>query len=263
MKLITERVNPKELPVLSASSLNMFMKDPALWVLKHFYGAKSGENIYASRGKLIEAAITAKTPEEEAKAWEEYHTSVFQFEDDDLSKSIEDNLPWWISEGKSALKYLEFDHGDYVAQTEVKGEIEGLPFIGYIDLRFKNFDVDIKTSNKLPSIVSRGARKGRLPADKRDNVRQQLVYQMITNRPQSLLYLSPEGHYLHRVDLEEYKELHGELIVNVNAIKKLLSMDIDDILANTIPKWNQMRHSIYWDDQLRDLAVELWGDYEL
>lgn len=263
MKLIETRVNAKELPVLSASSLNMFMKDPALWVLKHFYGARSGENIYASRGKLIEAAITALTPEEHERAWNEYHTSVFQFADDDLSKSIEEKLPWWISEGKAALNNLMDDFGDYVAQTEVKGEIEGLPFIGYIDLQFKDLAVDIKTANKLPSIVSRGPRKGMMPADKRDNVRQQVVYNMITNKPQSLLYLSPDGHYLHRIGAEEDQELRGELIVNVNAIKKLLSMDIDDILANTIPKWNQMRHSIYWDDQLRDLAMELWGDYEL
>ena len=263
MKLITERVNAKELPVLSASSLNMFMKDPALWVLKHFYGARSGENIYASRGKLIEAAITAKTPEEEAKAWEEYDTSIFQFEDDDLSKSIEDNLPWWISEGKIALADMVKEFGDYETQIEVKGEIEGLPFIGYIDLQFAGLDADIKTANKLPSIVSRGLRKGMLPADKRDNVRQQVVYNIIRNKPQALLYLSPDGSHLHPVSVEEAQELRGELVANVNAIKKLLSMDIDDILANTIPKWKQMRHSIYWDDQLRDLAMELWGDYEL
>jgi hypothetical protein len=38
--------------VLSPSSINLFIEEKALWVLKHYYKMYGETNIYAVRGKL-------------------------------------------------------------------------------------------------------------------------------------------------------------------------------------------------------------------
>lgn len=261
--LIKERVNAEELPVLSASSINMYLKDPAAWVLKHFYGVRTEENIYAARGKAVESGILAKTPEEVNAALREFRDVSFFHEDEELCESIAFDLSGWISEGKKALQVLCDAHGAFDVQKELTGEIDGLPFTGFLDYSFADIDVDLKTAKDVPSAVTRGPRVGMLPATKNDNVRQQAIYNHLTGKRTALLFCSPVESFFHELTAEEMKPLFSEVREAVAGIKDLLKMDMKDILAKHQPDWTKMRYSFYWDDASKALAEEVWEDYVL
>lgn len=262
-ELIKNRVQPDELPVLSASSINMYLKDPAAWVLKHFYGVRTESNIYAARGTAVEACIVATTPEEAAEAMSVFDEAVFLSEDTELAESIGFDISGWVSEGKKALSEIKEKCGEVTFQKELTGEIEGLPFTGFLDFSFESMDVDLKTANELPSIVSRGPRKGMLPATKKDNARQQAIYNALTGKETALLFVSPDDYLLHRLTQEELSPLLDEVKVAVTGIKDLLSKDIDGILGSVTPDWSKMRYSFYWDQAATELAQELWEAYDI
>lgn len=261
--------------VLSPSSLNLFLKEPALWVMKHFYGIRGGSNIYAIRGKLvekcvnilIEADITLEDYIEECtkdakqgirlscikeKSWSIEGIMVTE-------KDLEEFYKW----GVHAFLNLPDMKSIVSRQDYVSTEYLGITLGGYIDYFCKPtntgtppFNLDLKTCNKLPVIVSKGDRKGMLSKTKADNVRQQIVYSLATSINSDLLYVTPTESLRYRITQRDIDEVMPSIQEGIKKIKYLLTLNIKDVIIDVEPgKMN----SFYWDDELRIHARRIWN----
>lgn len=267
--VIKERVKPAELPVISPSAINLFLQSKALWVLKHFYGLTSQMNIYAMRGVAIENAVNAffrgdaKTREEAAQmAVEEFQTKAFFWGDQELSDSIEAKIGPWVEQAIKSIVALDRSE-KLELQNRVDTEIEGLKVGGFVDYTFVDgLQLDLKTCNTLPSVVTKGPRKGLLPKDKDANVNQQSVYYKARPLPTALLFVSPEGSLYHHLAEDETNAGMKRVEAACREIKWLLESDMEDIIASTVPNWKTMEYGFYWDEKLRKAAHDIWWDYE-
>jgi hypothetical protein len=264
-KLDESKVNPSQLPNLSPSSINLYITDPALWVLKHFYNTRGDFGIHAMRGIAVEDGANhfyspaSPTYIESMKVAVDSFVKLSFFEtDEDLLVEAESLIPAWVEVSLDGLKSIDFGHPKM--QETIETEIEGLPVGGFIDYSFDNLQVDLKTTMNLPSPVKRGGRRGFLPVSKAANVRQQAIYKKATGKETALLYVTPNEFYLHTVNDYECGEAMIRVKEACREIKNLLTSDIDDVIANTIPDWDSM-NSFYWDDRLKELAHEVWGDF--
>lgn len=271
--LIKDRVNPKELPKLSPSSINLYAEDPTLWVLKHFYGATSGFNIHAMRGVAIEEGVNTflslpnldrgeRLQQALERSTEHFSESAFFWGDDDLLETIEAQLDDWTENAIMSLEeVIATAKGKLpTMQNEIETEIEGVPVRGFLDYSFDKLQTDLKTATQVPNPVTRGTRKGFLPAGKKANVRQQAIYNKATGKETSLLFVSPTESYHHVLGDEELAEAMVDVVELVKEMKKLLTCDIDDVINSIVPKWKSMNYSFYWDANLRRLAHELWSE---
>lgn len=268
--LRTELVQPKDLPKLSPSSINLYDQDPALWVLKHFYGQTSEFNIYAMRGVALEDALNAylstyptigkpKALQGASKGCiSDFGEKAFFWGDDELLEDIEAKIEPWLGKCVEALDSIGKEEMP-TQQVEIFTEIEGVPIRGFIDYTYSDLQVDLKTANTVKTAVTRGPRKGMLPSDKKANVRQQAIYNKATGLETSLLYVSPEEYYHHILSKEELDTAMNDVVVVVKKMKELLELPIKDVIAITEPKWKTMNYSFYWDAPLRRLANQLWG----
>jgi hypothetical protein len=271
--LIEDRVQPKELPKLSPSSINLFDQDPALWVLKHFYGSTGDFNIHAMRGVAIEEGLnlfmtlpTLDVPERTQQALnrseEHFNDLAFFWGDDELFEQIEDLIPQWAEVCIDALTTILPEKAKVDQQIEIDTTIEGVPIRGFLDYSTEDLQIDLKTATQIPNPVTRGPRKGFLPAAKKANVRQQSIYHKATGKKTSLLYVSPDGFYHHELGEEELAEAMEDVKIIVEKMKKLLTSPIKDVIKDTVPNWKAMNYSFYWDENLRRIAKELWEDYK-
>lgn len=269
--LLEDRVQPKELPKLSPSSINLYLVDPALWVMKHFYKQTSGFNIYAMRGVAVENALNhyVKTMNERDSvvmsevekeavdiALAYFQENSFYWDDEELKIKIEADIDPWVKNAIKALYSLERDIPKQ--QSDILVEIEGLPVGGFVDYDFETLQTDLKTCNSLPKIVSRGDRKGFLPKEKQANVRQQAIYKLAKGKETSLLYVTPTEHLHHVISDAEAEEAMAEVKRACKEIKHLLTLPVEEIIDATVPKWKSMEHSFFWDEPLRRLAHDLW-----
>lgn len=268
MKLFkSDRLNPKELPVLSPSSINLFIQDKALWVLKHFFGQYGEFNIYAMRGVGIEEGLnlyyqTGDKQQGIDYAIDYFTEKSFGWGDLELLESIEAKIPEWI---ENCIKSIEKEFKGEVPELQkgIETELEGFKITGLVDYSFTKEDTDLKTLNTLPKIVSRGPRKGFLEAGKKANVRQQAIYNQATGKRTSLLFVTPEEHLRHILDNEEeLKEGLDSAREACQEIKKILDMDYETMLEYTVPNWKSINYSFFWDEKLRDFAHDVWFFYQ-
>jgi sulfur transfer complex TusBCD TusB component (DsrH family) len=257
--------------VLSPSSINLYRRDKALWVIKHFCKVTSETNIHALRGMAVEDGIVAclkgtELGEAIEKAVEAFNVAAFHFEDD-IREPVAELIPMWIT---NALMHLS-QHGlakKISFQDKVSAEISGVQVSGYVDItethgRLCFNQTDIKTVAKLPKVLTRGEGKGNLSADKRDNVRQQSFYALA--RPDhvtKLLFVSPDDtleHVLTPMELERGKQ---ELEETCAEIKNLLTLNIGAFIEATVPQWDKMNHNFYWDFKTINTARDIWWYYE-
>lgn len=273
-KLLREDlVQPKDMPKLSPSSINLYAQDPALWVLKHYYGSTSMFNIYAMRGVSVEEGVnqyftllkegkcpTASLLDGVKKAQMDFTGKSFFWEDDEVVQDLEQKITPWVLQCVGALEE-NFPNEIPVMQTEIETEIEGVPIRGFMDYSFVAIDVDLKTCNTVPKLVSRGPRKGMLPADKKANVRQQAVYSLATKgQDVALAYVSHDEYLIHELSEKELDEAMSDVVGLVKEIKELVSLPMGEIIERTAPKWESMHYSFYWDANLIKLAEIIWSD---
>lgn len=266
-KPIEDRINnPEGLTHLSPSSINLFIKEPSLWIMKHFYGLTSFTNVYADRGTHIENGVNSliENPKLTVSnaadiALEGFQKDTFFWDEEDITDEIEHNIPAWVKNTNKALEEISDEAPSL--QKEIDFSIEGVKIKGFIDYEYDDLLVDLKTVNTVPSPCSRGARKGMLKSDKNDNVRQQSIYNKAEDKRVCLLFVSPDASYAHYLTDEELQPRFEEAVQSVKNIKKLLTKDIEDVIKDYIPDMKKAQWSFYWDDKLRKAAEDIWWDY--
>jgi len=247
--------------ILSPSSLNLFIEEPCLWMLKHFFGMRGSANIYAIRGKLVEDYLNIVIDENKEPSQEDYIKKVLPSIFFDNIEVLPENLEDFYSWGKHCLPvYKETikDHGALVSrQKYIQGKIGGLTLGGYLDFEFENITVDLKTVSKLPNLLVRGARAGQLPAFKAANIRQQAIYSAITNKTAALLFIDKDGRNLfYALKPEDIEEVKPSIKKAIEEVKNIIDKGFDAIFQDYRPK---NTNSMYWDNDLKIKANEIWG----
>ena len=256
----------KELRI-SASQINLFDKEPLLWVARYFYGIKEPSNIYAIRGKLVELYINMKLESNNRAgvSYPDYREQAIKDLMFDGVHVIEEDLTDFYTWGDNAYNVLDEEVPansiEVELQTEVKGKIKGVELKGFLDFNYKKlgYAIDLKSASKLPTVVSRGKRKGMLSTTKADNIRQQVIYTKLTGLRNYLLYVTATGESLFyevtQRDVDEQWDKINDIVAEMQELWKLmLDNKIDDVKLKY--KINNPS-SMYWGEESLTKAYDI------
>ena len=145
---------------LSASSINLFVAEPAMWAMQKLLGRKSGVGAAAHRGTSIEAGVEMGLfePEAPVEACQELAQARFNqltvlSGDPNRDKEFAALAPSVAIALKELRQYGVPSAADGNRQHRIETPIEGVsvPFIGWLDFWFQDHAiiVDLKTQLRL------------------------------------------------------------------------------------------------------------------
>ena len=231
---------------LSASSLNLHRNEPALWCLKYLMKKKDGVGPGAWRGSAVEAGLDYwlfKKDEKTSlqKAYERFELDAQGLAEDDVEKE-RGLIPAILNQAMEAFA----DLGQPVArQLKCETWLDGIevPIIGFIDYVYPDFDVDLKTTLRLPS------------APRPDHEKQVSLYTKARNKPCRLVYVTDKKHKPYPV---ENTDSHiRDLTIQARALRKQLwlcdsAQEFSEIVA---PDFNKF----YWNENTIKEANTIWN----
>ncbi len=232
---------------LSPSSINTYINDNALWVARYLFGVKSSSGASAVRGIATEAALANK-----------YEKKTFDFNYLDMhfmSLCAESGVDLGDIKTAKEKKLLEgfgkvidenFNYDNLEAyQEKVLVHIDDLPvpIVGYIDFRFADKIVDLKTTTRMPTRPTEAQK------------RQMALYSMAYPKSSvDLFFASPKEHKVFTLkNLSAYKK---QLTKVAFGIQKFLSVSNDrhEIASLTYPNLD----SWLWTG-MKDEASKIWS----
>lgn len=169
---------------LSASSLNLWASEPAVWALERLLGLRSPPSAMMVRGKavedgvhlgLIDSARSLDACVAEAQASFDRQMALIA---DDRRESERANLAGYVEHGLGELRQYGTPSG-YQDRVEIRLDDVPVPVMGYIDWRFDQHGliVDLKTSERLPAAISLShARQGAIYARAHGNYGMRFAY---------------------------------------------------------------------------------------
>jgi hypothetical protein len=236
---------------LSASSVNLFAAEPALWVMERLLKRRGKVGASAHRGTACEAGIAhgllnpdAAVEDCQAIALAEYDRLTALSGDPRRTKEREGVAPI-VATGLAELR-------QYGIPDEVQRRVDvtlpdvPVPFLGFADFGWSNhgLTLDLKTQLRLASEISAS------------HARQVALYIHNTNREARVAYVTPAkiGVYL----LTD-GAAHVAALANIaRRMERLLSIsnDAEEIAACVVPDFD----SFYWSDPAtRALGREVFG----
>lgn len=234
---------------LSASSINLFIQDIPLFIVRYLAKHKSPTNPAMVRGTVIDHCIGNKTSVEEAQKefkkimnYEKKQGNVF---DKDKADSEYNNIEKYLEIG---LPFYQ-DLGEPVSyQKKVELEFDDLPIpvIGYVDMEYEDCIRDIKTTAKRPSAL--------LPPVQR----QIAIYAtcMEKNRAYAdYLYVTKTKAEVITLEVDDIDMRLNEVYRVASAMMNLLqNNDINSLVDQFYPDFSNWM----WSDSDRAVAKELW-----
>ena len=234
---------------LSPSSINTYINDTSLWVARYLFKIKSSSGASAVRGIATEFVLADK-----------YEKGVFDYnlldvkfmslcaesgiDLGDIKTAKEKNL----LKGFGSVIDENFDYENleaYQEKVEVPIDDMPVPIMGYIDFRFKDKIVDLKTSTRMP-IRPTEAQK-----------RQMAFYSMAyPDNSVDLFFATPKDYKKFTLkDLSVYKK---QLKKVAFGIQKFLSISDDrhELASLVYPNFD----SWTWSDKLKKEAKKIWRD---
>jgi hypothetical protein len=160
---VTNPFAPFGIDHLSASSLNLWINAPDVWVAKYLLRAKFQFSAAAERGKSVESAVAAilsGTPEQEAidaalATFDRWHP----FPDEKTTRERDLVAPMTRI---AVAELVQFGRPDFPESGQHRVSITAqfgdwsIPVIGYLDLVFPDHGlvIDLKTTTRVPSVMS-------------------------------------------------------------------------------------------------------------
>lgn len=131
---------------ISPSQIKTFRKEPLLWCFKYFFGLKGPDNAKMAAGRAAGTAVQCAAIGE--RPWnlvEDDASRLFQM---DRKREWEDcpNPCAMAEQLRIAIKPLGVASG---MEVELKGQIHGVDILGFADLVYEDFGLEIKTSARL------------------------------------------------------------------------------------------------------------------
>jgi len=200
---------------LSPSSLRLYREEPAAWVVRYLMGVKDEMGPAAWRGRAVEAGCDrllfqeGEGPAHDAMH-DEFEKAAMGVADDKAVKERAD-LIQYLCQCMLAFREKAWPV-PMTRQTKISIEVPGVevPLIGFADWTWTDFGVDLKTTQRMPSVAQ--------PA----HVEQVACYMEATGKPFSLLYVTPKKWALYPVTPQEAKDAMVRVRRGAHAVRALL-----------------------------------------
>jgi hypothetical protein len=241
---------------LSASHLNLFVAQPAMWACKYLMKKRTPVGPAAHRGNAIECGVEAglfdpAMPVEECQniAMAKFHGLTRFSGDGRVEKERETVAPSVAIALAEMRQYGVPDKPEDGRQHKIEVTLPGIPvpIIGYLDLLFPQHGllVDLKTTARIPSEMSEA------------HCRQGAIYHAAKGNHQvRFAYVSAKKIAVYVLD-----NVDGHLasvVRTAKAIENLLSLSDDAELLTKC--FAPDLSSFYWGDaSARSVASEIWG----
>lgn len=145
---------------LSASSLNAWAAQPALWIMERLLGRRTPMGVPAARGKAVEHGVhiglidPAKTADECAAEAEREFNRLTALAGDPRRDEERGKIAGYVRGALAELRQYGVPDG-YQQRVEVRLDDIPVPLVGYIDWRFPQHGliVDLKTAERFPSQI--------------------------------------------------------------------------------------------------------------
>ena len=169
---------------LSASSLNLWAAEPAVWAMERLLGFRSPVSALMARGKAVEEGIHGGLidPQRALDACVEAALAGFDREmalnPDDRRGGERAQIPGYVEHGLAELRQYGIPSG-YQDRVEIRLDDVPVPIIGFIDWRFDQHGmvIDLKTSERLPAAIPLShARQGAIYARAHGNYGMRFAY---------------------------------------------------------------------------------------
>ena len=234
---------------LSPSSINTYISDTPMWVARYLFGVKSGSGAGAIRGTVEEAVLANKYTTGKF----DFNLLEIQFMDMCTKSKIDLNNPKVAKEKTLLRKFGEvidknFKYKNleqYQEKVEVLFDDMPIPVMGYIDFRFKDKIVDLKTSTRMPSKPTEAQK------------RQMAFYSMAyPDNSIDLFFATPKDY--NKFTLNNLSVYKKQLKRVAFSIQKFLSISNDkhELASLIYPNYD----SWTWSDYLKKEAKKIWGD---
>ena len=237
---------------LSASSINLFMQDIPLFIVRYLAKHKAPTNPAMLRGTVIDHAIgnmekytntSIEQAQDEFKALMNYEKKQGNVFDEEKAETEYNNIEKYLDVGLPFYK----DLGKPVSyQEKVILQFEDLPIdiIGYIDLEYKDCIRDIKTTAKTPKLTPQVSR-------------QLAIYSTALDKPAfaDYLYVAKTKQEVVTFEVEDVDARINEVYRVALAMMNLLqNNDINSLVEQFYPDMT----SFMWDQSSIEVAKELW-----
>lgn len=169
---------------LSASSLNLWAAEPAVWAMERLLGYRSPPSAQMARGKAVEDGVHSGLLDPARSVAECVAQAVTAFSremalvSDDRRDGELALIPGYVEHGLGELRQYGIPSA-YQDRIELRLDDIPVPVIGFIDWRFDahGLIVDLKTSERLPSAISLShARQGAIYARAHGNYGMRFAY---------------------------------------------------------------------------------------
>jgi hypothetical protein len=251
---------------LSASQINRFIDEPALWILDRLFDVRGTVGPGAWRGSAIEAAcdvvLLSKASDDVA-----LKTANDRFEQDaqgDMADEVHKErlaLPVYLHNLLPTIRGLGMP---LTRQSKIVLQLPTLDMdiIGYVDWRFPDYLLDLKTTGRMPSLdpVS-----GRIK-DKAEHVRQVAIYERAESVTPRLCYATPgkpdkgqqhKAPLIYTPDRNELDAAIRQVEAAGRAMQRLLKSTSErESIAEMYPPRDF--GSYLWDDKTRAEAARIW-----
>lgn len=249
---------------LSASHLNLFVAQPALWAASYLMKRRTPVGPAAHRGTAIECGVEAglfdpEMPVAECQklALDKYQSLTrqgFMNVDPRIDKERE-NIAGSVEVALKELRqYGVPDKPEDGRQHKIEVHLDTVPvpIIGYLDFKWSSHGIigDLKTTSRIPSEVSP------------PHCRQAAIYTQSTsgNYETRMMYVSSKKVAVYRVD--DCAKHIDEIVAIAHAIENFLSLSDDP--ERLVRSYYPDKTSFYWGDQSAiDIAQEIWGTVPL
>ena len=237
---------------LSASSINLFMQDIPLFIVRYLAKHKAPTNPAMLRGTVIDHAIgnmdkypntSVEQAQDEFKALLNYNKKQGIVFDEEKAESEYNNIEKYLDVGLPFYK----DFGEPVSyQEKVILQFEDLPIdiIGYVDLEYKDCIRDIKTTAKTPKLTPQVSR-------------QLAIYSTALDKPAfaDYLYVAKTKQEVVTFEVEDVDARINEVYrVGLAMMNLLQNNDINSLVDQFYPDMT----SFMWDQSSIEVAKELW-----
>lgn len=254
----------------SASQINRFLEEPAIWILDRLYGVRGDMGPNAWRGSAVEAACDSvffnAADDDQALdvAYQTFDGKAMGEVRDDIDKA-RGEIPLYLANILPEIRQWPAPLGRQVPVSINLPDVQAA-IVGYIDWTWPEWLADLKTASRLPSV---DPETGRIK-DKGDHLRQMAVYWKAKSVSPKLCYVmpgKPDKGKTHKPPLvycpstEELDEAYRHLCTAARAMEKLMfavkvkGRQPDDIAAMYPPRDMQ---GFLWNDITRAKAIEVW-----
>lgn len=246
---------------LSASSLNLWAAQPALWIMERLLGRKTPMGIAAARGRAVEAGINAglldpKLPPDDCASFgEREFARETALTGDPRREEERAKIGGWVKGGLAELRHYGVPDG-YQERVEVRLDGIPVPVIGYIDWRFSQHGliVDLKTTERFPSEIGNShGRQGAVYATAHGNFGMRFAYAKPapgkTDKQQVRVYEMSGD------DVRRHREALGAIAISLGRFLAV-SSDARELASLIVPDFD----SFWWSNpSARAAGREVFG----